>query len=71
MPPPSAIEAVSMAPAGSRRLSAENSLEQAVLDDDREAEGDEQRRQEVVAERAVEQHVLQAKADGEHQPAWR
>ena len=30
-------------------------FEQAVLDDDRKAEGDQQRRQKIVAERAVEQ----------------
>ncbi|MHC2485918.1 hypothetical protein ACVIKP_007773 [Rhizobium leguminosarum] len=42
-------------------------FEQAVLDDDRQAEGDEQRRQDILAERAVEQEILQAPTDGEHQ----
>ena len=62
MPPPSGIEAVSSAPARRRWLSAEKSLQQPVLDDDRQAEGDEQRRQDVAPERAVEQHVLQARS---------
>ena len=42
-------------------------LEQPVLDDDRQAEGDEQRRQDVAAERAVEQDGLQRVAEREHQ----
>ena len=41
-------------------------LQQRVLDDDREAEGDEQRRQQIVAERAVEQPALQHVADRRH-----
>ncbi len=41
-------------------------LEQRVLDDDRQAEGDQQRRQDVAAERAVQQAALQAVADCRH-----
>ena len=40
-------------------------LQQAVLDDDRQAEGDQQRRHDVPAERAVEQNVLQRVAEPE------
>ena len=55
-PPPSGIEAVSIAPASSRRLSAENASSSPFWIDDRQAEGHQQRRQDVAAERAVEQH---------------
>ncbi len=41
-------------------------FQQRVLDDDGQAEGDEQRRQDVVAQRAVEHMVLQQPAGGEH-----
>ena len=58
-PPNSGSEAVSMPIADRRRLSAEKAREQAVLHEDREAEGDQQRRQDVVAEHAVEQAGLQ------------
>ena len=42
-------------------------LQQPVLDDDGEAEGHQQRRQDVVAERAVEQAALQPIADRRHE----
>ena len=41
-------------------------LQQAVLDDDGEAEGHQQRRQQIVAQRAVEQRALQRVADQRH-----
>ncbi len=41
-------------------------LQQRVLDDDREPERHQQRRQQVVAERAVEQRALQPIADRRH-----
>ena len=40
-------------------------LQQPVLDDDGETEGDEQRRQQIAPERPVQQHVLKRKADDE------
>ena len=54
-PRPSWMLPTSIAPACSRRLSAVKSSQQPVLDDDREAERHQQRRQKIVAQRAVEQ----------------
>ena len=66
MPPPSgsdaALERADLEPPAVGR----EGFEQPVLDDDRQAEGDQQRRQDVAAERAVEQERLQRVAEGEH-----
>ena len=41
-------------------------LEQPVLNDDGEAEGDQERRQEIIAEGAIEEQALQRVADRRH-----
>jgi hypothetical protein len=41
-------------------------LQQRILHNDRQAESDQQRRQNIAAERSVEHEVLQGKADAEH-----
>ena len=46
-------------------------FKQPVLDDDGEAEGHQQRRQEIVAERAVEQRTLQRRSRSPPSPARR
>ena len=67
IPPPSGSEALWSAPTSRRRVSAENDFEQPVLHDDRQPESDQQRREDVAAERPIEQHGLQRVAEREHQ----
>jgi hypothetical protein len=45
-------------PAGHAAAVGGGAFQQGVLDDDREAEGDEERRQDVLAERAVQHDAL-------------
>ena len=60
---PRSTEALSSAPAEDAAAVGGKAFEQAVLDDDRQAESDEQRRQDILAERPVEQEILQRPAD--------
>ena len=64
-PPPSWIECGLDGAGGEALAVGGEGFEQAVLDDDGKAEGDEQRRQDIAAERAVEERVLQRIAERE------
>ena len=65
--PPTVTDAVSSAPRLSLPAVGRELQQQPVLDDDREPEGDEQRHQQVGAERAVEHQPLQPPAEREHE----
>ena len=66
MPPPTGMLATSIGAGAELAAVGGESFEQAVLDEDREPEGDEERRQDVLAERAVQHAALQEVAERRH-----